>query len=561
MVVQSSRMDHGEENIRSRISWPGFCFCLCALFIVRGLMLLCLYPPLEGFDEHQHIAYLAYANENRDAPRYGVSRMPKSLYSDFAQNPNPVYGCEQLAAIGALPYSRFWAEPKNVRYNADVMLYSAFYHPLYYRAVGPLYGFLRSRTDFRFAVYAIRMLNIFFAGLSILFFTLPFRALFESERFSRLTALAASLVPIYLVYVARAGSDAAALLTCSLIFFLLARMADGRALRLKALTIGVLLGVGSMVRVSVLSFLPISVLFCVFLPSVHGVGTRQRLWCVCVLLVSFVAVSYRGFVWDMRTYGMILPGQESLAIAREGKSLFSILGAARFPHLWTFFVKKMIFSNLWTSGWSFLPVPRLFHAVFAFIVLLCVGGGIAGLARCMNRVGEPACRRAGELESAMSPPRRFAHSPARSIQWPGRQLAILCALTWVMVCGGAYLHGLSSLVAYRSVIYSPSYYAMPGFLPLLGLMLMMLRGYGSRRLWRVMVGILIATFLITEWYCLLFIAAPYWAQASAVRDIYSRLASIHPAFPAPLFFLPLGAVYLAILAVVLRSAAGSTSRS
>lgn len=528
-------MQHGEESIGSRISWTGFCFCLCALFIVRGLMLLCIYPPLEGFDEHQHIAYLAYANENRDAPHYGVSRMPKSLYSDFAQNPNPVYGCEQLAAIGALPYSRFWAEPKNVRYDADIMLYSAFYHPLYYRTIGPLYGFSRSRIDFRFAVYAIRMLNIFLAGFSILFFTLPFRALFDSERFSKLTALASSLVPIYLVYVARVGSDAAALLICSLIFFLLARMDDGHALRLKALTIGVLLGVGSMVRVSVLSFLPVSILFCVFLPSVHGVGTRQRLGYVSVLLVSFAAVSFRSFAWDMHTYGMILPGQESLAIAREGKSLFGILGAARFSHLWTFFVKKMIFSNLWTSGWSFLPVPRLFHSIFAAIILVCAGGGSAGLARSIF---------------------------LRQRVWsPNGRLALLCALTWAMVCGGVYLHGLSSLVAYRSVIYSPSYYAMPGFLPLLGLMLMMLQGYGSTRLWRVMVGILIATFVITEWYCLLFLAAPYWAQASALRDIYSRLASVHPAFPAPLFFLPLGAVYLAILAVVLRSAAGPDLRN
>lgn len=510
------------------ISWTAFCLCLGILFCVRGLILLCLYPPLEGFDEHQHIAYVASMHEHRAMPRYGVSTIPTSLYGDLVRNPHPLYGWEQLKDIGALPYSRFWSERGQADYGADVMLYSAFYPPLYYRAVAPLYAFLKSGMGFRPAIHGLRILNVFAAGLSVVFFILPLRPLFLSERRARLAALAISLVPIYLVYVVRVGCDAAALVLCSLIFYTLAGMRVGEQPYLRAALAGALLGVGCLVRVSVLAFLPVALIYVVVLLAHRGSFARLSL-CLLVMAAPFAALSHGYFSWCVRTYGMLLPGQESLAMAGEGKGIIALLPEARVAHCWTFFVKKMILANLWTSGWSFRPVPRVFHIVFALIVFMGAGGFLAGLARGLFR---------------------------RQRVWPpAGHCALLCLLTWVMVCGGAYLHGLSSLAAYRSVIYTPSYYAMPGFPAFIALLLMAFQGYGGR--WTAAAGALIGLYILTEWYCLLVVATPHWAHSSAPGEICARLASVHPLFPSPLFFAPLCAAYAAILTTVLVAAVRS----
>ncbi len=50
-------------------SWRAIRRLLTALVLARGVMLMCVLPPLEGWDEYQHVAYV---HSMRDRPTAGL---------------------------------------------------------------------------------------------------------------------------------------------------------------------------------------------------------------------------------------------------------------------------------------------------------------------------------------------------------------------------------------------------------------------------------------------------------------------------------------------------------
>jgi hypothetical protein len=508
-------------------SWLAFCFCLALLFFIRGLILLSLYPPLEGFDEHQHIAYLVYMWETGEQPEYGKARIPPSLYSDLAANPQPDYGWQQLKSIGVMRYGEFWEGSRRAAADAGLDLYGAFHPPLYYRLFAPLFMHLRSVWGFRGAVYSIRMVNLFIAAVSVILFLYPARRLLPEPAQARLAALAVSLLPMYLVYVARVSPDAAGLLFCSLIFFVLSGINGGRRLYPLALLTGALIGIGMRFRVSVLAMLPAAACYLIFLSASGRLGWRRLSLCMLCLLAPFVVTGYGYFAWNVQSYGMAIPGQEEIAMAARGEGISRILESAEPGQLWSFFIKRMIAGNLWTSGWSFLEPPRVLHRAFFAAVSFCLCGLIAALVR----------RRSGRI----------------SVTFDELREGILCALFWAVVCIAAYLHALSTLAAYGTVIYTPAYYAMPGFLPFLVFSFAALNGYGSRLLAFIVTAAVAALFVWTEFYSLFFIAVPYWAGSREFGPGMSRLASVHPSFPGPAFLPALLMIYMVSLVLMLTA--------
>ena len=61
--------------------WLWFRMILTGLVLCRGLVLLCVMPPFEAWDEYQHVGYLAYLAETGRAPRSGTSVMFRSRFS------------------------------------------------------------------------------------------------------------------------------------------------------------------------------------------------------------------------------------------------------------------------------------------------------------------------------------------------------------------------------------------------------------------------------------------------------------------------------------------------
>ncbi|MCX6355108.1 MAG: DUF2142 domain-containing protein [Candidatus Aureabacteria bacterium] len=509
-------------------SWNSFCCGLGILFVIRGLILLCLYPPLEGFDEHQHIAYLQYIGEHGGPPHYGDSYIPKSLYQDFVSSPHSDYGWQQLRGIGARRYKDFWSAEGAVRYDHDVLLGASFHPPLYYFLASPVFIFLRSHAGFLAAVYFLRIVNIIIAGCAIGVFALPLRRLFRQEALSRLAALTISLLPMYTVYVARVSCDSLALLFSAALFALMANISDGRSLYRRSLLLGVMIGAGSLTRSSVSVFLPIGLILYLFLCINRRISARQLLLASLLLLGSCALLTWRYYMGNLQLYGVIIPGQESIAVARQGKGFIHLLNAIHLRHVWDFFTVRMILVNLWMSGWSFLFPPTAFYIVYLVMILVSLLGIPVGVTRIMRGEG--------------------------NLEFPQLRLMFFFALVWIMTCIGAYLHALCASVAYASAhIYSLPYYALPGYAAFLAFVLGSLNGYGNRRLWMACAALFLCLFIVTEFYGLFAIAVPYWTSTHKIGEIYRRLSFIHPAFPSPRF-LPLFLVlYIIALAIIARS--------
>jgi len=352
MCLLDSALDRVHKIIP--MSWTSFCLIVALLFFLRGLFFLCLYPPLEGFDEHQHIAYVVYIGQSGDVPKYRETTIPKVLYPDLIRNP---HGNRQLYSIGARCYKDFWdggsqGEPN---YSVAVMMGSAFHPPFYYRLLSPIFLSLSDLWGFRGAVYGVRIFSVAFAALSIFFFVFPLKYFFGAQHLSKLGAFSVSLSPMYLVYSARVSPDGLALLIASLVFFLLARLDTHRIrdLFIRALLIGTLLGVGTLVRASIIMWLPVSLLFVLFLIIKNKKAWKSLLLISLVILGAYAAFTWRYFLYNMDVYGQPVPGQEGIRMVALGKGIPDLIRAVAVSDAWDFVFLRMLKDNLWTSGWLF----------------------------------------------------------------------------------------------------------------------------------------------------------------------------------------------------------------
>ena len=130
---------------------------------------------------------------------------------------------------------------------------------------------------------------------------------------------------------------------------------------------------------------------------------------------------------------------------------------------------------------------------------------------------------------------------------------------WCTVCAGAYLHALTSLVDNGHVMTTPSYYAVPGILPFLAIVFDGLRSL-PRKLAATALAVAGLLFIFTEWYGLLFVAAPFWSNTTVIHTIVSRLASIHPIWLSPSMLPGYAVAYSALLVYVLCGIAGKAPR-
>ena len=88
--------------------WRQFRCLLTGLFLARGICLLCILPPLEGWDEYQHIAYVAHVHETGRIPILGQTSVPASLRRALAGLPRSSTGTDGLGEIGVNGYREYW---------------------------------------------------------------------------------------------------------------------------------------------------------------------------------------------------------------------------------------------------------------------------------------------------------------------------------------------------------------------------------------------------------------------------------------------------------------------
>ena len=131
--------------------WRRYCALLVLIFLVRAVFVLSVLAPFEGWDEYQHLAYVAYVVEHGRSPvLHEQNEVPRSLYPTLVRYPHSKLALDQLGHLGALSYDAFWETGGGPRVAPDagaIPLYQAQHAALYYRLVAPIYAMLADRGD------------------------------------------------------------------------------------------------------------------------------------------------------------------------------------------------------------------------------------------------------------------------------------------------------------------------------------------------------------------------------------------------------------------------------
>jgi|BioPla2DNA2_1021312.scaffolds.fasta_scaffold16250_4 hypothetical protein len=479
-----------------------FAVSLAILFLLRGLVLLCVYPPLEGCDEHKHVGYLAFLSASNAIPVYRQSFVPPEIYPALRTVPHSRYGAKELTAIVGMDYEQYWAAFPDTPYETESTLIpvkAAFHPPGYYYAMSIPYKEGSKSLGMVGTVYLLRVINLGFAACALVFFLLALRPFFEHTRMGVLAALAVSCNPMFLVYVSRVSNAAASMLFISIVFFVLSKVPHSRRVILLCGFLGVCLGCGIWVRVDIVPFACVALLFLLWLAISRQVPRRSVILGSLVILALVFLISWPLSAWNLSHYGTLFPNQEMFRTP-VGSTVhwnLSLLYRLTVDVL----LQRFLLQNLWTSGWSFLHLPVLFYSVYCCIL----GIGLVGLVLLPFR-------------------KRLPPDIAN--------LALLCMLAFGLVYAGGVMHALLSIKANAGVISTPSYYAMPAYLPFLGLVFYALRSLWGWLRWLVL-GTCTVLFLFAEWYGTFAVGVPYWSQADSMSEALDRLQTIHPAFPSP----------------------------
>ncbi len=533
-------------DVAVRTSWNRFCVLLAVLFAARGLFLLCFFPPLEGPDEYQHIAYLTFVHERGATPVLGRDSVPLSLYPDLVAQPHSDYDWMQTRDIGAMRYKHFPLYRPKVLSQAPIELYQAQHPPLYYWLVSPLYAVVRATFGFREAVYALRFLNIVFAAAGLGLLLHPLQRVFGDSWRGRFAALVISLLPMSLVYVCRVSNDALAILFAGLAVVVMEGVSDGRQVPLRCAAAGVLLGVGVWVKLTIFAFFPAVLLWVAALSALRWLPLRQGLLGVMALAGGYLAVAGGYHLGNLREFGTPFAAAETVHNAAAGLTWINILGNGAFEHVRSFFWERMVIGNLWTSGWTFLRPHAIWKALFKGFFALAFAGAAVGLLRRLARPGD----------GVTAPPVQ-RDAPVR-----GRP-AVAQALQFGLVAGfsllGAYAHALNAISAFGGIV-TPSYYVIPAFPSLLTLAFIALDGYASTRFWLAGVAGLGCLFIAAEYHSLFAVALPYWSYSHDSVEIWRRAVSTHPLFPGPWSAPGLFFVLFALATIVLQQVPAASGR-
>src|SRR5687768_2935857 len=180
---------------------------LITAFLARGPLYLCVFPPFEGWDEYQHLAYLAHLDETGMIPVFDQSRVSLTLRPLVTSVPHSEWGGDTVEEWGVLSYAEYWNSPAP-RAGTDrgptsaPRLYQAQHPPLAYLVAVPIWRATRAAHPLE-AIYAIRTMNLVLVAAALVLFAGALKRLVPGPR-PRVAILAlVCLHPLFFQNVAR----------------------------------------------------------------------------------------------------------------------------------------------------------------------------------------------------------------------------------------------------------------------------------------------------------------------------------------------------------------------
>ena len=503
--------DGGNGAAGSRAWWL-VAGLLIAAFLARGPLYLSVFPPFEGWDEYQHLAYIAHLDETGTIPGYD-SRVPLALRPLVIAMPHSPWGGEQVQEWGALAYADYWNAPAppdgTDRVSSSPRLYQAQHPPLAYVLALPIWRALKTAHSLE-AIYAIRTMNLLLVAAALVLFAGALTRLVPSFG-PRVAVLAlVCLHPLFFQNVARVANDALALAT-GVAGISLLMLANGRTLLSRGLLAAGCVAASIWSKQTGLTLIPALVLGLPLIGWVHGVSAG-RLWRVTsvvgIVLLLLVAPLW---LWSYQQYGAIVTTQESLELAARGSVVNAM--ATSFVNLdWAALVEGLFVPGRpWVGGWSALEMhdtlADLYKWCWGVLLTAAVVGGVVAM-----------FRRARPVDSAAS--------VLRTDGGAAGGLAV-CAAVVIFTVLGMIHHALVSHAVFGRPMTNQWYFMMA--LPFSFVLLVRGLEAISRRLATAGAAALAVLFVAIDLHGTWILMPRSYASTTDVALQWSRLTAIHPA--------------------------------
>jgi 4-amino-4-deoxy-L-arabinose transferase-like glycosyltransferase len=468
---------------------------------------MCIIPPLEMWDEYQHVAYIAYLHDTGKMPVLNSTPIPHALLRQMLQLPQCPGVIQQVGPHGEVGYADYWSgrrPPLDLR-GLKLPIYESQHPPLYYWMMGTIYAVAGGSTNLIASVALLRGINLLFSAGALALVVIWLGQICSDRRHAMIASLWIGTNPLFLLNSVRVANDALAVALGTLFVVGVMRM-DGRKLMRQCALLGMLLGLAILSKGTDLVLVPFAVFGLVLLAI-----RRQTKWAAAVgagalILALAGLITFNYFWFNLAHYGLLVPLAEAVVNHNHQVPFSRLLELLRPKHwkTWSDILQSwFIWRGLWQGGWSDCPISKIEPQIYyVLIVAALVGAPLAWL-----------FRRSGEK----SAPLLF-----RDFRTPILAL-MLCAL---MLAGMVY-HALQSWVAMGSPGTEPWYAA----LAIPWLMALLAAGAIAWRPSRVGYGIALAMpvfFLLTELHGAWFSMIRIYAAAPLSIKALKRLASLHP---------------------------------
>jgi hypothetical protein len=484
-------------------------------FLARGPLYLSVFPPFEGWDEYQHLAYIAHLDETGTIPVIDEkTRVSLSLRPLVIAMPHSLPGGEQLQEWGALSYAEYWDAPApragaDRHVSSSPRLYQAQHPPLAYVLALPIWRALKTARPLE-AIYAIRAINLLLVAAALVLFAGALTRLVPA--FAPRVAVMAlvCLHPLFFQNVARVANDALAL-AAGVAGISVLVLADGRTLLTRGLLAAACIAASIWSKSTGLTMVPALVLGLPLIGWVHGVPAG-RLWRVTAIVgTALCLVVAPLWLWSYQHYGMILTTHESLELAAQG-SIVSALKNALVTLPWKALIEALFVPGRpWVGGWSFLQMPETLARLHGWYWgLLLASAGVGAVVALLRRL-------------------RSVESAASAFRADGPALAGLavCAAVVIFTTLGLIYHAVVSDAVFGRPTTNPWYFMMA--LPFLFVLLVRGLEALNRRLATAAAAALAVLFVAIDLYGTWVQMPAAYASTTDATLQWARLTSIHPA--------------------------------
>ena len=529
--------------------WPRVRYLLVGLLVCRGLIVLCVVPPFEGWDEYQHVGYVEHVRRTGEAAVLWETSVAPGLLAEVVKFPQPAVAVkDQLGRLGGVDHATFWARhnpfvpgqlPPVFRGGSHA-LYQAQHSPMYYRLAAPLYAALGGAKNLRASVGGLRLANLAMTAAALWVVLGALRRVVRRETDAGLVGLALAAHPLFLLNGARVANDAPGVLLASVAVAAglgAASEVGSRRFGLRCLAVGLLVGLAVTAKATNLGLIPFAAFAWLAGATRARVPARRAVAAAVLMAAGCLAVTQGELRFNLAHYGSPTAMQEAVINAHNGVTRADLLrSAASFD--WPATVGRLWGRDLFfTGGWSFLRGPvKAVRAYRDAVTLGLLGWAFWGAVALGRRLR----RREG-------PPSVFVSAWA-----PAGCLVLVAGYT----AGLAY-HMVQSKLTWGVSTTNPWYAcpALPWFLALAvggGLAWPL-----GRRLRPAVPLVLAGAGLAAEFVAVWGVMMPTYTGGASGREALRRLAWLQPGFlgPATLASALVGeVVVLAALALVYRDA-------